>query len=94
MSIISGRLQGGELLSLVTVDSEVVLGRATQVVADQIRSRKPDLDEFALESITEIFVRLTVSHLLQLRGSRAESVVQIHAVILALFASPPAPPAG
>ena len=94
MSIISGRLQGGELLSLVTVDSEVVLGRATQVVADQIRSRKPDLDEFALESITEIFVRLTVSHLLKLRGSRAESVVQIHAVILALFASPPAPPAG
>ncbi len=70
MSIISGRLQGGELLSLVTVDSEVVLGRATQVVADQIRSRKPDLDEFALESITEIFVRLTVSHLLQLRGVR------------------------
>ncbi|WP_026918171.1 TetR family transcriptional regulator [Gordonia shandongensis] len=94
LSVVSGHRDESELLSLVAVDSETVLGRAMQVVADQIRAHRTELGEHDVHTVTEVFVRLTVSHLLQSRGPHADAIAQIRATVAGLLATLPAPAAG
>ncbi|GEE01678.1 putative transcriptional regulator, TetR family protein [Gordonia spumicola] len=76
-----------ELLSLVAVDSETVLGRAMETVSEQVRLISPAMPDDDLALVTEVMVRLTVSHLLQPRGDQQAAVDQIRATMRGLTAT-------
>lgn len=90
-AVVADRQQESELLSLVAVDTDTVLGHAADLVAVEVRSRLPGLDELTAGTLTEVFVRLTVSHLLQPRGPHAAAAQQIRAVVSGLLAVQPRP---
>ncbi|WP_312870622.1 TetR family transcriptional regulator [Gordonia asplenii] len=74
-----------ELLSLVTADSEPVLGRAIDAVGRLLRAQYGSrLDDTLTATLDEVFVRLTVSHLMQPRGEVTVAVAQVRAVVAAL----------
>ncbi|WP_082781283.1 TetR family transcriptional regulator [Gordonia sp. QH-12] len=89
LSVVSegARARETELLSLVAVDSETVLGRAMQVVAEQSRSVAPEIGDADRATLVEVFVRLTVSHLLQPRGDHTAAVDQIRATVRGLIST-------
>ncbi len=76
----------GLLLSLIAVDPDTVLGRASRSVSDEISSLSQGLAEELRRTIVEVFVRLIVSHLLQPSGSRSHAVDQVRTVVRGLFA--------
>ncbi|WP_341268297.1 MULTISPECIES: TetR family transcriptional regulator [Gordonia] len=76
-----------ELLSLVAVDSETVLGRAMETVSEQAHLVSPSVSDDDLATLSEVLVRLTVSHLLQPRGDQQAAVDQIRATMRGLTAT-------
>lgn len=74
---------GAELLPLLTTDPEPVLGRAIGAVRAALDARP---DGAAVDDATvEVFVRLTVSHLLGPRGTVDEAAAQIERTAAALI---------
>ncbi|WP_344995532.1 TetR family transcriptional regulator [Tsukamurella soli] len=77
------------LLPLVTAEPEPVLGRAIDSVSGALRAQYGDIVAPPLARVLdEVFVRLTLSHLLQPRGSVDDAVAQIRQVVAGLAAAP------
>ncbi|KJR08287.1 TetR family transcriptional regulator [Gordonia sihwensis] len=89
LSVVSegSRARENELLSLVAVDSETVLGRAMEAVAEQSRAVAPGLRDEDRATLVEVYVRLTVSHLLQPRGDHGAAVDQIRSTVCGLMST-------
>ncbi|OBG37939.1 TetR family transcriptional regulator [Mycolicibacter heraklionensis] len=75
------------LTPLLTVGPTPILAGAIEAMAAAVRScyDLPDAVERQLNSIVEVDVRLTLSHLLQPMGSIDDAVRQIHTTLRALF---------
>lgn len=81
--ILAGEPQG--LLPLVTAESEPVLGRAIDAMSELIRAQYgAHLDAEEAQTLDEVFVRLTLSHLLQPRGEQSTAIAQIRRTVAAL----------
>lgn len=81
-TILAGEPQ--HLLSLVTAESEPVLGRAIGTVGGLLRSQYGSMLDDITVTIDEVFVRLTLSHLMQPRGDVDVAVAQVQAVVGAM----------
>ncbi|MGB3473323.1 MAG: TetR family transcriptional regulator [Mycobacterium sp.] len=75
------------LTPLLTVGPRPILAGAIEAMTAAVRSSYdlPDAIDRQLNSIVEVDVRLTLSHLLQPMGSIDDAVRQIHATLRALF---------
>ncbi len=81
---------GDDLLPLLTTDPETVLGRAIAAVRAALDGRADGAgpDAAADDAVVEVFVRLTVSHLLAPRGTVDEAAAQIERTAAALLSRP------
>ncbi|MHA6795559.1 TetR family transcriptional regulator [Pseudonocardia bannensis] len=81
-----------DLLPLVAVRPEPVLERAVAAIAAQVRAVHPDLSitgpdgADAIESLVEVFVRLTLSHLVQPSAPIEYAVEQVRWIVNAVLA--------
>jgi AcrR family transcriptional regulator len=83
-SILSGAPgSGDDLLPLLTTDPLPVIGRAVVAVQRALAARWPD-GAGSSPGTVEVFVRLTISHLLAPSGSIDVAVDQIHRTVSAL----------
>ncbi|WP_409427123.1 TetR family transcriptional regulator [Mycobacterium sp. SMC-11] len=75
------------LTPLLTVGPTPILAGAIEAMAAAVRSSHdlPDAIDLQLNSIVEVDVRLTLSHLLQPMGGIDDAVRQIHTTVRALF---------
>jgi AcrR family transcriptional regulator len=81
-----------DLLPLLAIRPEPVLGRAIAVVRAEARVLYRDLlPATAIDLASEIVVRLTLSHLMQPTGPVEDAVAQIRTLIEATLGSTPAP---
>ena len=72
-----------DLLPLLTTDPEPVIDRAVDAVTRALHDR-PDAGAAADPGIVDVFVRLTISHLLAPRGSIDDATALIHRTVAAL----------
>ena len=91
-AILVGAAGGGELLPLLAGRPEPVLGRAIAVVRAEALERYGGLglSEQAVGRLSEIVVRLTLSHLMQPTGPIEEAVAQVRTLIGAALGEPAA----
>ena len=88
-AILVGAAGGDELLQLLAVRPDAVLGRAIAVVRDEARARYGTLGLTAdtLDQLSEIVVRLTLSHLMQPTSPIEQAVAQVRTLIQAALAA-------
>src|SRR5487761_399339 len=91
-AILVGAAGGDELLPLLAARPDPVLGRAIAVVRAEARTRYSELPLTAgtLDQLSEIVVRLTLSHLMQPTGPIDEAVAQVRALTEAALRRPAA----
>ena len=78
------------LLPLLATQPAPVLIRAIDALSLSLRARYPllHLDDAGLDELTEVVVRLTLSHMMQPRGPVAGAVAQARRVVTAILAAP------
>ena len=91
-AILVGAAGGDELLPLLAGRPDPVLGRAIAVVRAEARARYGGLPLTAgtIDRVSEIVVRLTLSHLMQPTGPIDEAVAQVRALVQAVLGQPAA----
>ncbi|GAB3203792.1 TetR/AcrR family transcriptional regulator [Nocardia tengchongensis] len=87
-AVLSGRsATDTSLLPVLMTETEPVLGRAVTALSAAIRAQYglDDMSDAELTSMTEVLVRLALSHLFQPTGPIDRAVGQIHRVIVGTF---------
>ncbi|MGW4354380.1 TetR family transcriptional regulator [Nocardia sp. NPDC004582] len=89
-AVLAGRSETDtSLLPVLMTETEPVLGRAVTALSAAIRAQYglPDMDDAELTSMTEVLVRLALSHLFQPTGPIDRAVGQINTVIVGAYGS-------
>jgi AcrR family transcriptional regulator len=91
-AILVGAAGGDDLLPLLAGRPDPVLGRAIAVVRAEARTRYAGLPLTAetIDRVSEIVVRLTLSHLMQPTGPIDEAVAQVRGLVQAVLGQPAA----